>query len=189
MTKDEWGKLNIDMIIDTNVVLCNGHERCNLIHPLNEVSIKRKRSQISPMAKRCRSTSRRFSGLVRISAVISFVGQKWISICLLLISWRIQCILMSMCFILLWCSGFQRTFNADWLSTDKGDGPLILNPSSPSNERIQMTSRPAIDAETYSASVDEFAIVTCFLADQLIAPFPILIRNPEVDFLVSRHPA
>ena len=31
MTKDEWGKLNIDMIIDTNVVLCNGHERCNLI--------------------------------------------------------------------------------------------------------------------------------------------------------------
>ena len=86
MTKDEWGKLNIDMIIDTNVVLCNGHERCNLIHPLNEVSIK---NQISPMAKQCRSTSRRFSGLVRISAVISFVGQKWISICFLLISWQI----------------------------------------------------------------------------------------------------
>ena len=27
MTKDKWGKLSIDM----NVVLCNGHERCNLI--------------------------------------------------------------------------------------------------------------------------------------------------------------
>ena len=95
---------------------------------------------MSPIAERWRSTSSRPSGLVRMSAVISFVGQKWISICFLLISWRIQCILISMCFILLWCSGFRRTLSADWLSTDKGDGPLILNPSSPSNERIQMTS-------------------------------------------------
>ena len=31
MTMNEWGKLNIDVMIDTNVILCNGHERCNLI--------------------------------------------------------------------------------------------------------------------------------------------------------------
>ena len=43
MTKDKWGKLSIDVIIDMNVVLCNGHERCNLTHPLNEVSIKKKK--------------------------------------------------------------------------------------------------------------------------------------------------
>ena len=141
------------------------------------------------MDDRWRSTSSRLSGLVRMSAVISFVGQKCISICFLLISWRIQCILILMCFILLWCSGFRRTLSADWLSTLNGDGPWTLKPSSPSSERIQMTSRPAIDADTYSASVDELAMVTCFFADQLTAPLPILIKNPEVDFLVSRHPA
>ena len=42
MTMNEWGKLNIDVMIDTNVILCNGHEHCNLTHPLNEVSIKKK---------------------------------------------------------------------------------------------------------------------------------------------------
>ena len=31
MKKDKWGKLSIDVIVDMNVILCNGHECCNLI--------------------------------------------------------------------------------------------------------------------------------------------------------------
>ena len=52
-----------------------------------------------------------------------------------------------------------------------------------------MISHPAADADTYSASVDESATVACFFADQLTAPVPMRIRNPEVDRRVSKHPA
>ena len=69
-----------------------------------------------------------------------------------------------------------------------GDGLSMLNPSLPSRLCIQMTSRPAEAAETYSASVDEFAMVGCFLEDQLIAPVPIFITKPLVDLQVLKHP-
>ena len=55
MTKDEWGKLNIDMIIDTNVVLCNGHERCNLIEISSERSVCRRDmgTRRAPLGRGC----------------------------------------------------------------------------------------------------------------------------------------
>lgn len=42
--------------------------------------------------------------------------------------------------------------------------------------RIQTTSDPAAAAAMYSASVDDWATLACFLLDQLTAPVPILMQ-------------
>src|SRR5258708_37052194 len=71
----------------------------------------------------------------------------------------------------------------------KVDGNLSVIPSSQRRSLSQTTSCTAGVALTYSASIDESATTDCSLLLQQIAPPPIIHTNPDVDLLVSTHPA
>jgi len=49
----------------------------------------------------------------------------------------------------------------------------------------QHASRDASESATYSASVDESVVETCFLELQVMAPSPAMKTYPVVDFLSS----
>ena len=60
-------------------------------------------------------------------------------------------------------------------------GDSCGNPSSSKRFFSQQASHPASDKATYSASVDESAIVVCFLDFQVIATPEALKMYPDVD--------
>src|SRR5258706_2851511 len=96
---------------------------------------------------------------------------------------------MLICFVLLLSPALQVSDTAPWLSMCKVDGDLLVIPSSQRRSLSQTTSCMAGVALTYSNSVDESATTDCSLLLQQIAPPPIIHTNPDIDLLVSTHPA
>ena len=95
------------------------------------------------------------------------------------IKWNLR----SMCFVLLWALSSTTFAIAPLLSQwiVMGDSIEGTTPSSWMNLRIHTTSLVAI----YSDSVVESAVVSCLQLLQLIAPFPRVKINLEIDFLSS----
>ena len=142
-----------------------------------------------PSIRRPVSTLACDRAFVRISAGISSVGMCSILNTPFSTHSLSQCQRMSMCFILVWCSGFLATHTADLLSTYIVEGADMPYPTASKNWRTDTASWPAWHAATYSASVDKSATIGCSLLDHDIAPVPIFITIPEVDFAESESPA
>lgn len=56
--------------------------------------------------------------------------------------------------------------------------------SSAANWQSQRTFDVAADKDLYSASVEDFAMVTCFLTDHQIRFGSKNVQNPEIDFML-----
>ena len=93
-----------------------------------------------------------------------------------------------MCLARWWNCGFLAIATAPSLSLKISVGRTCLYPSSPNSDRSQQASCVASDKATYSASVDDKAIVNCFFDHQVMAPLAAMKMYPVVDFHSSRLP-
>ena len=139
----------------------------------------------SPSSLTCQMNFGRGICLVKMSAVWFGSRQLVILINPSFTSSLTQCHRMSTCLVRLWNWGFLAIDIDPSLSPRSRIGSLWMNPNSPYRCRIHVASQAASDSATYSASVDDRAIVDCFLDPQVIAP--LLDRNtyPEIDFWSS----
>jgi len=91
---------------------------------------------------------------------------------------------MSMCLDCSWWAGFEARLIADLLSQNN-----IIEGTSTSKWRSNLLNQTISliteDKTRYSASVDDFEIVGCFLERQEKRLFPKKTQKPEVDLLVS----
>ena len=67
-----------------------------------------------------------------------------------------------MCFVREWNFGFLHIAITPWLSSFMQVGCFWVNPKSFSNERNHIASCNAKFAATYSASIEDRAIIGCF---------------------------
>jgi len=74
-----------------------------------------------------------------------------------------------MCLAHWWNCGFLAIATAPSLSLKISVGRTCLYPSSPTSDRSQQASHVTSDKATYSASVDDKAIVDCFFDHQVMA--------------------
>ena len=96
---------------------------------------------------------------------------------------------ISICFVRLLSPALRARETAPRLSMFRTDGEASVIPSSQSRSLNHTTSCTAGVAPTYSASVDDSATIVWSLLLQLTAPPPIIHTNPDVERLVSTHPA
>jgi len=64
-------------------------------------------------------------------------------------------------------------------------GKICMNPNLRNKLLNQRALRAASDKAIYSASVDDKAVIDCFLENQVIAPPAIMKTYPEVNFWLS----
>jgi len=121
---------------------------------------------------------------VKISTNWFLVSTKINSISFLLTWSLIKWCLISICFDLECWIGFFDKFIALVLSHNIGIFLYLIEKSS-SWFLIHNTWEQQFDADTYSASVVDRAIVFCFLHNQLISAFPRNWRVPLVLFLFN----
>ena len=115
-----------------------------------------------------------FSGvscLVKRSAVFSGSQQSFSWIAFSLTCSLIQCHQISICFECLWNCGFIAIARAPLLSPNKGTGLFVWNPDFTYRFLNHFASHTASDKATYSASVNDKAIVVCFF-DPHVSQFP-----------------
>jgi hypothetical protein len=96
---------------------------------------------------------------------------------------------ISMCLVLWWCTGLLDRYWALTLSQNTMVDRCGTRWSSLSNWRSQTHSATAFATPRYSASALDLEIVACHLDDHDIKLAPKKTQYPEVDRLVSGHPA
>jgi hypothetical protein len=110
-----------------------------------------------------------------MSPTATFSRTKWIS--------------SSICFVRLWCTGFLLMYMVDTLSQKTIVADESGQPSSPRRERSHEHSATAFATPWYSASALERETVVCRFEDHETRASPRKMQNPEVERLVSGHPA
>jgi hypothetical protein len=129
------------------------------------------------------------NALVRKSASCSFVeiGSSFKTpFCnFSLIKWQS----ISRCLVLSWNTGLEAMCIALWLSQYKTGGLLQVAFKSCKRYNNHCSSQTAEARDLYSASDEDLATVCYFLALHEMSDFPIKKQYPEVDLLVSTHPA
>jgi len=143
----------------------------------------------SPMPSMCFLCLERGSALVKTSAVCSGSQQLSTFMVPCYTCSHTQCQRISMCFDLLWNWGFFVKVIAPSLSpsTSVSDS-LGRSPSSLYKLCNQQASCADSESATYSASVEDNAVVICFFELQVIALSATRKTYPVVDLLLSALP-
>ena len=94
----------------------------------------------------------------------------------------------SICLVHPWCAGFLEIAMVDWLSRHITVGLLCFSSQSSSILLNHTPWHAAVVAATYSTSIVESAVISCFFEPQDTAAVPYLNTIPMVLFLSSKDP-
>ena len=121
--------------------------------------------------------------LVKMSTVCSMDGQYCSEITLSCTKPRMQCMWISMWFVLCICTWSVYILIAHWLSTQMLVGESIMTPNSRIIPCNQTQCVATLTAALYSAFADESEIVFYFLLYQQMGPSENMKTKNTVDFL------